>query len=345
MKIRTLFIGTSDFGIPTLDALLKQDWIEVVGIVTQPDRPVGRKQIMTPPAIKQHILDNNYDLEIVQPEKIRLASQEILEKFKPELIIVVSYGQIIPDDILNYPKYKCLNIHGSLLPKLRGAVPVHMAILQGFESTGVTLQRMVKEMDAGGTITNYELRITREETTESLLKKLSELSVRFVTDDLKDYVDGKLEEVPQDDNEATFCYMKDIAKENAEIRFETDVDLAERMVRAFVPWPVSWFKLERGVVKIFRARKSITNYELREEDQEIEARNQELETRVATLNSELLIPNSKDTQLKAQSSQQTLFKEDGKLFLQLHDGVLELQELQLEGKNRGGAKDYLFLVK
>src|SRR5688572_22105459 len=147
--IKALFIGTSDFAVPILEKLITSKKVDLAGVVTQPDRPVGRKQILTPPDVKKYLIENSIDVPVFQPEKLGLDAEEILNKTKPELIIVASYGQFIPKIMLNYPKYKCLNIHASLLPDLRGAVPMPMAILKGYEKTGVTLQVMVEGMDEG----------------------------------------------------------------------------------------------------------------------------------------------------------------------------------------------------
>lgn len=311
-KVKTVFIGTADFGIPSLETLFNLEFIDVVAVVTQPDRPAGRKQELQPSPVKQWMVQHQPEIPLEQPEKIKDVAHDFLKKYQPELIIVAAYGQIIPSSILDYPKYQCLNLHGSLLPQLRGAVPVHMAILQGFETTGVTLQRMVSKMDKGPIIQTSEIRLQQTETAEDLMDKLAQLAAGLVEDEIENWVNGELEEVEQNYEEATYCYMSNIAKEKAEITAETSVVLAERMVRAFYPWPVAWMLLENGKrLKIFASKIHQ------------QSKNQN-------------IKNVKKT---------VLFSEDKKLFLQLKDGVLELEEVQLEGKQRGSGEEYLYLVE
>lgn len=347
-KVRTIFIGTAEFGIPSLEALLELEFIDLVCVITQPDKPVGRKQELKASSIKEWLIENctylngiwqskkeidiqnssrslglqnqNYEEHDIviegleQPERIKSESSNVLENYKPDLIIVAAYGQIIPDNMLEYPKYSCLNLHGSILPKLRGAVPVHMAILQDFKTTGVSLQRMVSKMDAGAVITTLEIPIEKDTTTEVLLAKLAKLAKQIVVNDLVKWVNGELKEKAQDDSRATFCYMSDIAKENAEIKSSTPVLLAERMIRAFYPWPVAWVRLSNGkVLKVYKAR--IANDE----------------TSITT--------SYRDSKPKVK-----IFREGKSLWLKLSDGALLLDEVQLEGKKRAPASEYLFLA-
>lgn len=309
MKVRILFVGTGDFAVPILEKLHSLDYIELVGIITQPDKPVGRKQELTPGPLKQAILNgpNSAQLKIYQPGKLRLEAEQILNETQPDLIIVAAYGQMIPDIMLTQPKYKCLNLHGSLLPELRGAVPVPIAILQGLDKTGITIQQMVKELDAGPIIAVKEVELEGNETTEVLMSRLAALSCDLLAQILPDWVAGKIIPQPQDESKATFCYQEDIAKEKAEIKFETDVNLAERMVRAFYPWPVAWITYKGKRVKIFKTAKT-------EGDWSFEA------------------------------DELTLKVDGGRLYLCLQNGTLEILELQLEGSMRREAKDYLYLV-
>lgn len=305
-KVKTIFIGTSDFAVKILEGALAHPLLEIVAVVTQPDRPVGRHQELTPPAVKQFLLDSNFQIPVLQPEKIRDGAEEILNKYQPELILVASYGQIIPNNILNYPKYKCLNFHGSILPKLRGATPVNMAILQGFDTTGVTLQVMAEKMDVGDIIATREYNLKNEDNAESLMSELADLSVEILNSDLPKWINREIQAQPQNESEATYSSRYSISKENAEIKFETDVALAERMIRAFYPWPVAWINLPgKGRIKIFKAKLSDKTPE---------------------------------------SSILKITKEDNKLLLNLNNGVLELHEIQLEGKKRDSANNYLFLV-
>lgn len=312
---RTLFLGTGEFAVPILEALLQAEFIEVVGVVTQPDKLAGREQSINIIPVKQFVdrynIDNTSDsLRLFQPEKLRLEAEQILAETNPELIIVAAYGQMVPQLMLESPKYKCLNLHGSLLPQLRGAVPVPMAILQGLSKTGVTLQQMVKELDAGPLLARTELDLLGVETTETLMDELAALGAKLLINTLPTYFAGQIQPQPQDESQATFCYEADIAKDKAELCMDTPVDVAERMVRAFYPWPVVWTNIlvngQTKRLKIFTAQIS--------------------PGAEVTLVSELRVRRA------------------GKqLFLDLSDGTLELLELQLEGKKRGSAVDYLFL--
>ncbi|MBL8015183.1 MAG: methionyl-tRNA formyltransferase [Candidatus Doudnabacteria bacterium] len=310
-KIKTLFIGTGEFAVPVLKSLVGLELVDLVGVVTQPDKPAGRKQELTPGPLKKALqeIPDLGNVQLFQPEKLREAADDIMSQTSPELIVVAAYGQMIPNSMLNTPKHKCLNLHGSLLPQLRGAVPVQMAILQGLSETGVTIQQMVKELDAGPILTTVDCEISPSETAESLMKKLADLGAALLVETLPRWVAGEIQPQEQDHSQATFCYQADIAKEKAEIRFETPLEQVERMVRAFYPWPVAWAKLdaqEGKALKIFKARI----------EQELKFKSNELEIR-----------------------------RDGKrLFLTLQNGVLELLEVQLEGKQRLGALDYLWLV-
>jgi methionyl-tRNA formyltransferase len=310
MNIKTIFIGSGEFAIPILKKLLELDFIQVQAIITQPDKPVGRKQTLTPTPIGEFVHSIGKNIDILKPEKIRKVSEELLNKYEPELIIVASYGQIIPSNLLMYPKYKCLNAHGSILPELRGAVPVQMAILKGLQKTGVTLQVMSEGMDEGDIIKTEELIINNDDTSETLMEKLSELSAAMIGNGvLKDWVEEKVEGVAQDHSKATYCYKSDLSKEKAEILPQMDITLVDRMVRAFNPWPVAWIKLsadspfEGKVLKIFKGK---------------------------------LVENRKFDKL--------ISREGKSLFLNLENGAYELLQVQLEGKNRGAAVDYLYLA-
>lgn len=313
-KVKTIFIGTSEFAVPILEELVNLEFIDLNLVITQPDKPAGRKQKLLPSPVKQFLGGSNANIKILQPQIIRKSATEILEKFEPELIIVASYGQIIPKKILNYPKYGCLNFHGSLLPKLRGAVPIQMSILKGLETTGVTLQKMSFKMDEGDIISQREIELQRNETSESLTEILSELSKDILKEDLEDWIAGEVEAIPQDHNEATYCFKEDIRKENAEINEKTSVIIAEKMVRAFYPWPVVWLMVPNGKnagkrLKVFKSR-------ILDQKLEQEARG-----------------NFRIVEI------------DGQLCIMLKDGALVLEEVQLEGKERRTGTEYLWIVE
>jgi len=302
-KVKTIFMGSGEFALPVLKQLLDLDFIDLVAVITQPDKPFGRNKVLTPTPVGGYFSNLDCSADLLEPVKIKLDADEILRKYSPELIIVASYGQIIPVNMIEYPKYKCLNLHGSILPKLRGAVPVQMSILQGFESSGVTMQVMVDKMDEGPIVSVREINIDPDETTETLMDKLSNLGAEILREDLIKWIKGEIKALPQDDSLATYCYKTDLSKEKAEITLETSITEADRMIRAFYPWPVAWVRLpNHKTLKIYKA----------------------------------LISNEK---IKGN----LIIRDGKKLYLCLKDGCLELIEVQLEGKNRGKAHDYLYL--
>lgn len=307
-KHRLVFFGTSEFAVPILESIVHSDKFELVGVVTQPDKPVGRKQILTPPAVKKFLQDNKIETTILQPEKLRKDAQSVLA-LNPDIILTASYGQIVPKEILEFPKYKALNVHVSILPHLRGAVPIPMAILEGLEETGVTIQIMSEEVDEGDILHIEKFPIDPKETSESLFDKSSAKSALIIEKVLLDWIEGKVEPVEQDHSKATYCKMSDIEKEKAEITFKTPVQIAERMVRAFYPWPNAWIRIPNGPhsgkrFKIYSAKISST------------------ET----------------------ADFFEIYTKDKKIFLSLAEGVLELEDVQMEGKSRGLAANYLWLV-
>ena len=166
--IKIVFMGTPDFAVPIFKALA--DNYNVVAVVTQPDKRIGRKQILTPTPVKK--VSALYNIPVLQPIKIKEAYQEVL-KYKPDIIITCAYGQIIPKELLDYPKYKCINVHASLLPKLRGGAPIHHAIMDGYDKTGITIMYMDIKMDAGDIISQSETTITKDDTLASLHDRLT----------------------------------------------------------------------------------------------------------------------------------------------------------------------------
>jgi len=321
-KIKTIFIGSGKFSIPILKALLSMEELEIRVVVTQADKPAGRGSELKPTHVAKYIEENSVGVgvEIVKPEKLRTESADLLAKYVPDLIIVASYGQMIPDDMLNVPRFGCLNIHGSLLPILRGAVPVQMAILQGFETTGVTIQKMVKALDEGPIYSQKETKVLEDDTSAALMDRLAELGAELLVESVSQIVSGEMEAISQDDSLATYCYQSDIAKEKAEITRDTDTVTAERMIRAFYPWPVAWTKvLHNGVEKrllIFKA-KGVEG----SEKEICEGRGEGREEKTVG----------------------QVMRYGKNLYLKLKDGLIKLEEVQLEGKERRKASEYLFL--
>lgn len=285
-----------------LAELVKSSCVDVVAVITQPDRPAGRGQRLAASPVKQ-IASNK--IKLYQPEKLRDSAEQILQEVAPELIVVVAYGQFIPSVMLEYPQFKALNVHASLLPKLRGATPIQSAIRQGFAKTGVSIQVMVSKMDAGPLLAQSSIEIDPLDNAASLGQKLSNLAKELLISVIPDYIAGKVTPQPQLELEATYCYIRDFLPEMGQISFELDVDEAVRIIRAFNPNPVAYCDYKEQKIKIFSARI-------------VEAGN----------------PPSK-----------LMLKRVGKsLCLGLHNGWLELLELQTPGKRRMRGVDYLFLV-
>lgn len=227
-------MGTPDFAVPALEALIKSDFIEVIAVVTNPDRPVGRKQIMTPPPVK--VLAEKYGVPVLQPDRIK--KPEWVEKIKelnPELIVVAAFGQIIPKEILDIPKYKTLNIHGSSLPLLRGPSPIPYAILEGHKKTGNTIMLVDERMDHGPILAQEELGIAEKETAETLFEKMAKMGAELLMKTLPLWIDGKITPREQDHKKATYC--KIITKEDGRIDWSDNAENIERKIRAFTPWP------------------------------------------------------------------------------------------------------------
>lgn len=247
-KVKTLFIGSGIFAVEILKGILSAAGVELLGVITQPDKPAGRKHVLTPSPVANYIQGNTdlVALPVLYPVKLKDEAENIVGQFKPELVIVADYGQIIPDSIINYPKYKCLNVHGSLLPDLRGAVPIPMAILKGYEETGISIPIMTSKMDDGDIVAFQKEQIRADDTTESLKARLAVIGANLVVQVLPDWVNGNIKPIAQDESKATFTWQKDIAKEKAQILPDTSPELANRMVRAFYPWPVAWCNIDDG---------------------------------------------------------------------------------------------------
>ena len=245
-KINTVFIGTPDFGLPAFKALINDEQFNVVAVITQPDKKVGRKQILTAPAIKIEALKN--DIPVWQPEKIKDFAWPITDI---DLIIVAAYAQIIPKIILDYPKFGYLNIHGSLLPLYRGAACIQQAIIDGQEKTGITIMLMDEGLDTGDIIAQKEIAITKEDTAGTLYQKLAQLAGENIIPIIKDYIKGDIKPRAQDNRKAT--YVKMLKKENGRIDWNKPAEEIERFVRAMYPWPGAFFKLENGqIIKIIK---------------------------------------------------------------------------------------------
>lgn len=244
---KIVFMGTPDFSVPVLKQII-QDGYEVIGVVTQPDRPVGRKKVMTPPPVK--VEAERQGIPVYQPEKIR--EQEDLDQIvalKPDLIITAAFGQILPKELLDAPKFGCINVHASLLPELRGGAPIHYSIIQGKKRTGITIMYMAEKLDAGDILTQVEVEITEEDTVGTLHDKLSKAGSELLSQTLPKLLNGELMPIPQNDEEATFA--SNIKREQERIDWSKTGEEIYNHVRGLNPWPVAYTTLNGTVLKIW----------------------------------------------------------------------------------------------
>ena len=247
MAIRVVFMGTPDFSVPVLKGLIEN--YQVVGVVSQPDRKVGRHQEVEFTPIKKVAVDNN--ILVLQPEKIRKDYMSVLE-LKPDIIVTCAYGQIIPKELLDYPKYGCINVHASLLPKLRGGAPIHHAIIDGYKKTGITIMYMDEAMDSGDIISQRETEISDIDTLESLHDRLSEMGRDLLLDTLPYILDGTNQRIKQDINEVTYAY--NIKREEEYLDFNKSSRELFNQIRGLNPHPGSSCVIGEKEFKVFMAR-------------------------------------------------------------------------------------------
>jgi methionyl-tRNA formyltransferase len=250
--IKTIFIGTPDFGVPSLRALINDQEIDVALVITQPDMPVGRKQIITASPVKQVALENQ--LKVLQPEKIKTIVDQI-RQIAPDVIIVIAYAQIIPKSILDIPKLGCVNLHGSLLPKYRGAAVIQAPILNGDQSSGLTLIKMDEGIDTGPIISQVKIKLDSHENGDSLYNKLSAISADFLVDSIKKYADEKIKPIPQADTAET-TYFSKIKKADGLIEWHKSAAEIERFIRAMHAWPSAWTWHQGKQVKIIEVQQT-----------------------------------------------------------------------------------------
>lgn len=241
--LRIVFAGTPELAADHLAALLNSEH-HVVGVYTQPDRKAGRGKKLQPSAVKQLALE--HDIAVEQPEKLNSeAAQQTLADYRADVMVVVAYGLLLPEAILATPKYGCINVHGSLLPRWRGAAPIQRAIWAGDEASGVAVMQMEKGLDTGPVLHVEQCAIDARETSASLYKKLAQLGPRALITTLNDLEHYRANADVQAHDEAT--YAKKLSKEEGKIDW-SDASQLERNVRAFNPWPFAWFELPGGKV-------------------------------------------------------------------------------------------------
>ena len=251
MKI--VFMGTPDFAVNVLQGLI--DNYEVVGVVSQPDKRIGRHQVLTNTPVKELAL--KYDIPVFQPIRIREDYEDILN-LNPDLIVTCAYGQIIPKAILDYPRLGCINVHASLLPKLRGGAPIHKAIIDDYGTTGVTIMYMDVKMDSGDIISQREVKILDSDNLESLHDKLSEVGTSLLLDTLPSIIDGSNSRTKQDEDEVTYAY--NIKREEEHIDFSKTSREVFNLIRGLCPVPSSNAILDEKEMKIYKSIISSKNY-------------------------------------------------------------------------------------
>lgn len=247
--MRIVFMGTPDFAVNVLQGLIDNYKNEIVGVVSQPDKKVGRHQILTNTPVKSLALKNN--IKVVQPEKIRKEYDIVLD-LKPDIIITCAYGQIIPKEILDYPKFGCINVHASLLPKLRGGAPIHKAIIDGYDKTGVTIMYMDVGMDTGDMISKIEVPILDSDNLESLHDKLSIAGTDLLLATLPSIFDGTNKREVQNESEVTYAY--NIKRDEEHIDFSKTNREVFNLIRGLSPIPCSNAILDEKEMKIYDAK-------------------------------------------------------------------------------------------
>lgn len=297
--MRIIFMGTPDFAVGTLEALVNAGH-EVVLAVTQPDKPQGRKQILIAPPVKQTA--EKLGIPVYQPKRVREPEAlALLRSYEPELIVVAAFGQILPKELLDMPQYGCINVHASLLPKYRGAAPIQWAILNGDAVTGVTIMRMDVGLDTGDMIAKAEVAITPQDTGGSLFDRLAETGAKLCVETIPSIVDGTAVYTPQDEQAAT--KVGQISKKDGLIDFTRSAAAIECQIRGLNPWPSAYTSLAGKTLKIWSAQVS-------------------------------------DRQTEAQPGTVVLVEKD-RFGVQTGEGVLICTEVQLEGKKRMSAADFL----
>lgn len=301
MKI--VFFGTPDFSIPTLQKLIDSHH-EVIGVVTQPDRPVGRNGRIVYSPVKQLAL--KYNIPVYQYEKIRRDGVEELVGLKADLFVTAAYGQILSKEILDASTYGVFNVHGSLLPKYRGAAPIQWAVINGEKTTGITILRSDVGMDDGDIILKHEVDIMPDETAGELFDRLAVIGADCLMEALQQLEDGTITYTPQDHSLATVCKM--LKKENCTLNFDNSAYLVKQFILGLNPWPVAEMKLEEGRFKVYKA--------------------------IVYNNNDLLVDNYKTGEV-------VLASPKSGLVIKANDGFVEITEIQAENGKVMNAKSLL----
>ncbi len=253
--MRIVFMGTPDFAVPSLQALIDAGH-DVCAVYTQPDKPQGRKQILTAPPVKTLALE--HDIPVFQPNTLKNEDEQArLRELAPEVIIVVAYGKLLPKAVLDIPPHGCINVHGSLLPRWRGAAPIQWAVIAGDEMAGVTTMQMAEGLDTGDMLLTYETKVGEKETAGELFDRLAQSGAELLTQTLV-----KLDEItprPQDDAQSCYAHMLD--KQMAVIDWSKSAHEIDCLIRGLNPWPIALTTLSGERLKVFAAEKAAGNGE------------------------------------------------------------------------------------
>lgn len=296
-KERIIFMGTPSISAKVLEGLILNGY-HVVALIAQPDRPVGRKKILEPVPTK--VVAEKYNIPVYQPIKIR-KEYEFVNELQPDVIVTLAYGQIVPQGLLDIPRLGCINLHGSLLPKYRGAAPIQYALINNEKKTGMTLMKMVKEMDAGEMYATEEVEISDDDNSTSLFEKMGDAALRLILRELPKYLEGKLPGIPQDESQVTFA--PSIKPEEEKIDLNKSKEEIFGLIRGLSEVPGAYLYLGELKLKIYRAM-IVSSESLGEVGEIVKA-------------------------------------DKGGLYLQTNNGIISLLDLQLEGKKRMDYKSFI----
>ncbi|MEJ7473018.1 methionyl-tRNA formyltransferase [Staphylococcus saprophyticus] len=246
---KVIFMGTPDFSTKVLEMLIAEH--DVIAVVTQPDRPVGRKRVLTPPPVKEVAI--KHGLPVYQPEKLAQSSElEQLIDLEADLIVTAAFGQILPESLLNAPKLGAINVHASLLPKYRGGAPIHQAIMDGQTETGISIMYMVKKLDAGDIISQQAIEIEHQDDVGTMHDKLSFLGAELLKETLSSIINGTNNRITQNESEASFA--TNISREQEKIDWYQSAEVIYNHIRGLSPWPVAYTVMDDGNMKVYASR-------------------------------------------------------------------------------------------
>ncbi|MEK4562105.1 methionyl-tRNA formyltransferase [Staphylococcus sp. FSL K6-3157] len=246
---KIIFMGTPDFSTKVLEMLIAEH--DVIAVVTQPDRPVGRKRTLTPPPVKKVAVE--HDIAVYQPEKLAQSEDlKVLIDLNADLIVTAAFGQILPESLLASPKLGAINVHASLLPKYRGGAPIHQAIIDGEQETGISIMYMVKKLDAGNIISQRAIEIEQQDDVGTMHEKLSFLGANLLKETLPSIINGTNDSVVQNESEATFA--SNINREDEKIDWTLSAEQIYNHIRGLSPWPVAYTLMDDGNLKIYASR-------------------------------------------------------------------------------------------